>query len=175
MKGKESRGHNSRARHSLVKLIRHSKANDGHVSLKLRTERPLKLRSCGLVASSEEGTWMASLFTDNPVLLNGMLCWESLKIWQSAGVYNHPSKTEKTRTSWNQESNDKFSLSAWLLTQFPVTSLQPPVCQAEQGPLHLFTPSDSVRQGLEDRGAIRQSTCVHQLSVSVTNYLRQST
>lgn len=46
MKGKESRGHNSRARHSLVNLIRHSKANDGCVSLKLRTERPLKLRSC---------------------------------------------------------------------------------------------------------------------------------
>lgn len=55
MKGKESRGHNSRARHSLVKLIRHSKANDGHVSLKLRTEKPLKLPSCGLVARSEEG------------------------------------------------------------------------------------------------------------------------
>lgn len=128
----------------------------------------------GLATSSERGTWTASLFTDSPVSywLDEMRCWKSLKIWQSAGVYNQPSKTDKARTRWNQENNDKFSLSVWLQTQFPVTSLQPPVRHAEQG-APAFTPSHSVWQEFEDRRA--WGMCVSQLSVTVTNYLRQST
>lgn len=136
MKGKESRGHNSRACHSLVNLIRHSEANDGCVSLKLRTERPLKLRSLQPALRREHERRHYSQITQS-YWLDGMLCWKSLKIWQKAGVYNQPSKTGKARTSWNQENNDKFSLSAWLRTQFPVTSLHPPVRHAEQGLLHL--------------------------------------
>lgn len=166
MKGRESTERTAGPLHSLVKLLRLSKANDGCGSPKMRTERPLKLRSYSqLWWGSMKGLTIRRL---PPSLAD---CgWKALfKIsenWTITQVsITIPLKQIK---QWKFSNHDELSLYMWLpILEFPVTSPQPPpVCHAESTSLHVVC-------GRRWRPA-KHEVHVSELSVTVTNYRRQS-